>query len=260
MIELAHPPRQRGRVRRLVHLRHDDRELVAAQPRHRVRLARATAQPIGDQPQQLVADGVAERVVDALELVEIETEHGQALAAFDALELVLQHVAQQHAVRKIGQRIVPRHVRDAFLGALALGDVLVGREPAAAFDRLADDRMDAPVGQIQGVGESLAGRHLALEQGDVVVRILGKGAGRGLVAQQVLQRTTGLGGIGRQPVHLGVARIAERQLGVGVEHQHALQQIVQHGLQQALAALRHFREGQDVGTARSVFAHIHDGS
>ena len=65
-------------IRRLLHAVHDDGELVAAQARDGVGLARAAAQPLGHDLEQLVADGMAERIVDALEMIEIEAEHRQA--------------------------------------------------------------------------------------------------------------------------------------------------------------------------------------
>ena len=66
-----------------------------------------------DQLEQLVADRVAERVVDALEVVEVEAKHREALAALDALDLVLELFAQQRAVWQVGQRVMARHVRDS---------------------------------------------------------------------------------------------------------------------------------------------------
>ena len=79
---------ERGRVRGLLQLRHDDGELVAAEAGNRVELPDAAAQPVGDDLQQLVADRMSERVVDALEMIEVEAQHRQALAALDAPELV----------------------------------------------------------------------------------------------------------------------------------------------------------------------------
>jgi hypothetical protein len=49
-----------------------DRELVAAEPRHHVAAAHPGAEPPGDFLQELVAGMVAERVVDHLELVDVE--------------------------------------------------------------------------------------------------------------------------------------------------------------------------------------------
>ena len=54
-------------------------------------------------------------------------------------------LAEQHAVGQIGQRVVVRHVGDAGFGALALGDVLVGRDPAAVRHRLMRDANRAAV-------------------------------------------------------------------------------------------------------------------
>ena len=51
-----------------------DRELVAAQPGSHVSLAEAATDAIADHDQQLVAGGVAEGVVDRLEVVEVEEE------------------------------------------------------------------------------------------------------------------------------------------------------------------------------------------
>ena len=55
-----------------------DGELVAAEPRRQVAGAQAGAQAAGEGDQQLVADLVAEAVVDALEVVEVEEEHDGA--------------------------------------------------------------------------------------------------------------------------------------------------------------------------------------
>ena len=54
-----------------------DGELVAAEPRQRVALPQAGLEPPRRRDQQLVADQVAEAVVDDLEAVEIEVQHGE---------------------------------------------------------------------------------------------------------------------------------------------------------------------------------------
>ncbi len=89
--------------------------------------------------------GMAERVVDALEAVEVEAEHGEALAAPQALQRLLQLLAEQGAVGEVGERVVARKVGDLLLLAAALGDVLVERHPASAFERLGGDGDDAVV-------------------------------------------------------------------------------------------------------------------
>ena len=51
-------------------------ELVAAEARDDVGVADGVAQPLGDRLQQHVAAGMAQRVVDLLELVEIDEVDG----------------------------------------------------------------------------------------------------------------------------------------------------------------------------------------
>ena len=48
-------------------------ELISAEPGHNIVFPKASAQPLGDRAEQPIADRVTERVVDALEVVEIET-------------------------------------------------------------------------------------------------------------------------------------------------------------------------------------------
>ena len=67
-----------GECLRGLGLRHpalNDRELVAAGPGDQRVLTAGIAQALSDLAQQRVADGMAERVVDRLEAVEIDVEH-----------------------------------------------------------------------------------------------------------------------------------------------------------------------------------------
>ena len=81
----------------------------------------ACAQPRGDRDQQLVADLVAEAVVDELEAVEVEEQDArQPAAAAQARERLLEAVEEQHAVGQPGERVVQRAVADRVLGRLAL--------------------------------------------------------------------------------------------------------------------------------------------
>ena len=108
-----------------------DGELVAAHARDGVGLADAGSQPRRHHLQQLVAGGMAQRIVDVLEEIEIEQMDGNDVAALDAGQRVLQPLVEQHAVGQAGQRIVQRHVRDLGLGAALLGDVVVRGDRAA---------------------------------------------------------------------------------------------------------------------------------
>ena len=59
----------------------DDGELVAAEARQHVGFAKRGLQALADLDQQFIAGGMAERVVDGLEAVEIEHHDGDGAAA-----------------------------------------------------------------------------------------------------------------------------------------------------------------------------------
>ena len=100
-------------------------ELVAAEAGDRVGRADRFAQACGDADQQVVAGLVAERVVDLLEVVDVdEQDRGErAGVPADALERLLEAVGEQHAVGQAGERIVQRAVLHRVLCVLALDRV-----------------------------------------------------------------------------------------------------------------------------------------
>ena len=101
MIALGHV----GGLDALAPVLEQDRELVAAQPGRGVGGAQRLLQPLADLVQQLVAGGVAERVVDGLEVVEVHEQHGDRLVvALLALDRVRDAVPEQRAVREVGDR------------------------------------------------------------------------------------------------------------------------------------------------------------
>ena len=139
----------------------NDGEFVAAEPGRHVGLLETAAQALGDALEQLVADRMAERVVDALELVDVDIEHRQLLARPYRLERLFQPLAKQDPVRQVGQRVVMRQMGDLLVGALALGDVLDGRDPSAALQRPVDD-LDRPAARrFRELPRRLAERHVA---------------------------------------------------------------------------------------------------
>ena len=111
-------PRRAGR---LIAIDLDDRELVLAEPGQGIGRVDAAAQPVGNGGEKLVSGRVAERLVDALEIVEVDAEHRQAGFRQRRFKGRLQFLAEEHPVRKIGERVVPRHVGDPRLGAHGLG-------------------------------------------------------------------------------------------------------------------------------------------
>ena len=104
---------------------HQDRELVAAEAADRHAVAESRAQRVGQRHDQLVAHPVAERVVDVLEVVEVEHERGAGRpVAADVLEVRLQRAREGAAVEQAGQRVVVGQVAQLGLVAAPLRDVL----------------------------------------------------------------------------------------------------------------------------------------
>ena len=109
-----------------------DRELVAAQPRGRVG-RRRSEEPFGDVAEELVAGGVAEAVVDRLEVVQVEEEHRDRLdGRAAAVERVRYAIPEERAVRQSGERVVERLVAQLLLELLALADVAGVEDDARA--------------------------------------------------------------------------------------------------------------------------------
>src|SRR6266508_3653776 len=101
-----------------------DDELVAAEPGDGVAGPYVGAQPLGDQGEQLVADLVSEGVVDGLERVQVQQQHGQqAAVAVQAGQGVLQPVVEQRPVGQVGEWVVQGLVVQLLGQALAFGDV-----------------------------------------------------------------------------------------------------------------------------------------
>ena len=94
----------------------DDRELVAAEPRHQIVAAHDMRQPQRDVADEFVADRMAERVVDVLEMVEVDVEHRhRRAAALDVGDHRLQPLAEEIPVRQAAQRVVQREIAQPVL-------------------------------------------------------------------------------------------------------------------------------------------------
>jgi hypothetical protein len=125
---------QRG-VARIDHPLEQDRELVAAQARDDVPPAHALLQPAGDGHEHLVAHMMPHAVVDQLEVVEVEEEHGeQAIPIAPRAERGIgQALHEERAVGEPGERVVQRVVPQLPLAHLALGkgvpQLQLGRSP-----------------------------------------------------------------------------------------------------------------------------------
>ena len=102
----------------------DDGEFVAAEPRHQIVAAHDAAQTLRHVEDELVADVMAERVVDVLEVVEVDVEHrGGESAAAHIIDGLLEALAEIDAVGQAADRIVQRQMAQL---PLAGGDFLGG--------------------------------------------------------------------------------------------------------------------------------------
>ncbi len=101
-----------------------DREFVASDPGQRVGLADGAGQQESRPDEELVAGGVAERVVDELEAVEVEEEDRAGLVvAGREPDRALQLLGEASTVEQAGQGVVVGEVLELALRALAVGDV-----------------------------------------------------------------------------------------------------------------------------------------
>jgi len=110
---------ERLRPDRVCVWKHDD-ELVAAGAADGILLAHGALDTPGDADQVRIADGVAQRVVDRLEVVEVDEQQRKGPAGTDQ---AVERRTQFDAVRQTRQRIVVRQKFDALLRPAPLGDV-----------------------------------------------------------------------------------------------------------------------------------------
>ena len=82
------------------------------------------AQPSGEHPQEIVADGVAEAVVDQLEVVHVDEQHrGRRAGAGGLCQIPLQLLGELQPVGQVGERVVVGEVGKPSLG---VGQSLAG--------------------------------------------------------------------------------------------------------------------------------------
>ena len=129
----------RGRLGVVAVLDHH-RELVAAEARDHVLGAQARAQPRGDRHQQLVAGGVAEAVVDGLEVVEVDEQHRELAAPVGDRGLDL--VGEQRSVGEVRERVVVGLVVELLLEDRQLHDGLLEAVVLERDARVAGERVE----------------------------------------------------------------------------------------------------------------------
>ena len=104
---LVEPGTSRRGVVRMVQLRLHQGEVVAAEPGERVAGPDRGRNPARDAAQDLIAGGMAQRVVDLLLAIRIEQKHGHhAAPALGPSQSLAQPVERQGAVGQAGQGVV----------------------------------------------------------------------------------------------------------------------------------------------------------
>ena len=119
---LHRTPQAFGNARRVDATVDEHDELVAAEACQQVADAHHRAEAAGDVLEQLVADAVAEAVVDHLEVVEVEEQHGD-LADAGAGEQLVEARDDRRTVGELGELVV-RGCVGQLGGHALLGDVL----------------------------------------------------------------------------------------------------------------------------------------
>src|SRR3954469_8629463 len=125
----------------------DHRKFVATEAGDEIARLGAILEAGGDRLRKLLADMVSKRVVDALEFIDVDIEQRELLAADGLAKLTLDLLAEQHPVRKVGQRVVMRQMRDLLVGKPALGNVVDDVDDVARMScRIADS--EPPGGKV----------------------------------------------------------------------------------------------------------------
>jgi hypothetical protein len=112
----------------------DDRKLVAAEPSNRVGLANNGLEPLRHSLKQQIADAMAERVVDVLEVVQVKVQNRKGVGVTMCPgNCLLERLDKDAAVCQSGQDIAPGQLGDLRFRPLGLGHI--AEEPNAPHCR-----------------------------------------------------------------------------------------------------------------------------
>ena len=227
-------PGQVGGVLRAADVLLEHHELVAAEARHEILRPQHVAQAIGDRAQELVAAGMAERIVDLLELVEVDEQQRRELVGLARRrEEMLDLVAEIDAVGQCGQFVITRKMADPRFGGAPLGDVLDQHHRAAAGHRLERPGQRAAAGDVRIGRDDVAGlRILDLGQDDLAADSRNR-AGRHAGVDDFGSVRLAVDHVVRQLHHLAEAVVHDRETAVGAEHAESVRHVVQGGIELA---------------------------
>ncbi len=250
-------------------IEHEDHEFVASEARGHETLRIEGIEPFGEQPQQYVALMVAQRVVDMLEVVDVDDDQ-RGLGGLVLLSLQGTHDSFEIiAVRQPGQAVIARHVLDARLRLDALRHILEHQHRPFADGLVADTFDIALVGELKNVARTLAEKQVLHTQAHAVEIALRKQALLGAIAQKNIEfAAMKLRMFGDLQHRLGLV-VDDRDTLMAVEHQKALRHVVERGIEtpghdrkpppahdrgeEKLAqAVRHLDIGQEIGDQKQA--------
>src|SRR6202035_1038774 len=120
---------------------------------------------------ELVAERMAQRVVDILEVVEVEAQHGECPVAAQMGQTSFDLLPEEKSIWQIRQCVVERHMGDLGFGLSTLGDVFMRDHPAAAAHMLVRDQHFTTIRRLDDQIYGLPLRNLAQKQGAILVRV-----------------------------------------------------------------------------------------
>ncbi len=203
-------------------------ELVAAEARDHVAGTHGLADAARDQAQQLVARRMAARVVDVLEVVEVDAEQRHPLRpTAPVAQRRAQLLMEVDPVGKAGDRVEVRHALDLERGPARVGHVLHHDHMSAVGARLETELVD------------LVAQRFAERAGDVALQLvapdrderLGDRAGHAGVRRDADGQVEDRQALGVMPEAEAGAHplVHDRDLAAGVGHAQTVRHAVQGG-------------------------------
>jgi len=171
---------------------------------------------------------VAKRIVDLLEMVDVDRQDGETAAAPHVCDRLFDPLAEQHAVGQPSQRIVPRHVGDARLGLTPFGHVLISGDDAAFGGRPMGAGHHATTGQLDEMRTSgLVANEAALVVDQLLNRLTGVITRRHAELEDVPEGHTGHKLLARQTENLPEPSVDHLQPTFLIEQAEALRHVVE---------------------------------
>ena len=229
--------------RRLHHLRAafcQHGKFVAPQARQGNPRPKQAAEAFGHQFEQLIANVMAEAVVDDLEVVQVHQQQGAAtLMHLRGSQGLLGAIGEQQAVGQVGERVVMGQVRQFVLGVLHGADVRKHRHVVADLALVIVNHADGlPLGvhlaaftSVPDFAAPFAGAFQGLEHLLVEMRRVAPGLEQAWpLAHHVVALVAG-------DLHKRAVDVHDQPLGIGDQHPFAGAIEHRSGLAQALAVL-----------------------